>query len=140
MFIRKATLCLVLGLAVSGGVLADDDAAVSAGLIVGTTGQDSLIAMPAGPIDDAVRLDETVVIFNEPKKDDGMLDLQDRIVQTVLPTQMGGIESQSGVAESLNDFTGHPDLQELDQDEVLMLDNLATSSSKGLLKLKKTSE
>jgi len=65
---------------------------------------------------------------------------EDRIIQTALPTQMGGIESQSGMAESLNDFTGHPDLQELNQDEVLVLDSLATSSSKGLLKLKKASK
>lgn len=137
MFIRKTALYLILGLAVNGGVFAGDTVSSSEGLIAIPSPpmeQDGLIEVPAGPIDDSV------VINLEPKTDDGMMSEEDRIIQTALPTQMAGIESQSGIVESLNDFTGHPDLQELNQDEVLVLDNLATGNSKGLLKLKKASK
>jgi len=138
MFIRKTALYLILGLAVNGAAFAGDNASTSSeGLVAipsSPAEQDGLIEVPAGPLDDSV------VIFNEPKTDDGIISEEDRIIQTALPTQMGGIESQSGMVESLNDFTGHPDLQELNQDEVLVLDNLASGSSKGLLKLKKASK
>jgi hypothetical protein len=129
MFIRKTALCIVLGLAINGSVLADED--VSEGVIIEPGEQQTLVEVPTGP------LDETVDIINEPKQDDSVISEEDRVIQTALPTAIGGIESQSGMAESLNDFTGHPDLQDLDQDEVLALDNLASGSSKGLLKLKK---
>lgn len=137
MFIRKTALYLILGLAVNGGAFADDNASSSEGLIALPSPpmeEDRLIEVPAGPGDD------TVMIINEPKADDGIMSEEDRVFQTVLPTQIGGVESQSGMVESLNDFTGHPDLQELNQDEVLVLDGLASGSSKGLLKLKKASK
>ncbi|GEM_PF-1926336 len=133
MFIRKTALCLTLGLAMSGGVLAEDNATLSQAPTVEPEEQGGLIAVPVGT------LDEPVVIFND-TKDDGMISEEDRIIQTAFPTDVAGVERQSGIAESLNDFTGHPDLQDLKQDEVLALDNLAEGDSKGLLKLKKVSK
>jgi len=133
MIIRKTALCLTLGLAMSGGVLAEDITTLSEGPIVEPEGQEGLIAVPVGT------LDEPVVIYND-TKDDGIISDEDRIIQTAFPTDVAGVERQSGIAESLNDFTGHPDLQDLKQDEVLALDNLAAGGSKGLLKLKKASK
>ena len=123
MFKSKAALCLALGLMASGGVLADDDTSETVGLI-------------EVPTDQSVE----VTSSDEPKTDDGSNTEEERVLQTLFPTEMGGVESQSGAVESLNDFTGHPDLQELNQDEVLVLDNLATGGSKSLLKLKKASQ
>jgi len=133
MYLRKTALCLTLGLAMSGGVLAEDSVTLSQAPTVEPEGQDGLIAVPVGT------LDEPVVIFND-TKDDGIISEEDRIIQTAFPTDVAGVERQSGIAESLNDFTGHPDLQDLKQDEVLALDNLAEGDSKGLLKLKKASK
>ncbi len=95
-----------------------------------TTG---LIEVPSDETDE-------VHVVEEPKTDDGTRTEEDRVIQTLFPTEMAGVERQSGAVESLQEFTGHPDLQELDQDKVLVLDKLATGSSKGLLKAKKASQ